>query len=59
MAQRLFAAGVARVVLPSFAPGAGAADVNVVFWRWSDRLPHRVRVVDDWDRLPKDDSSWL
>lgn len=58
VARQLFGDGVAGVIVPSFAPGAGGADANVVFWRWSDSSPHRVRVIDDWDRLPKDDSSW-
>jgi RES domain-containing protein len=58
MARRLVADGAAGIVVPSLAPGAGGADVNVVFWRWSDRAPHLVQVIDDWDRLPKDDRSW-
>jgi RES domain-containing protein len=58
MAQRL-SAEVAGIIVPSFAPGASGADVNVVFWRWSDRVPHLVRVIDDWERLPKNESSWL
>jgi RES domain-containing protein len=32
--------GLAGIVVPSFAPGAGPADRNVVFWRWSDVVPH-------------------
>lgn len=59
MARRLFAAGTSAVIVPSFAPGAPGSDRNVVFWRWSDTLPHQVRVIDDDRRLPKDASSWL
>lgn len=58
LAQRLVADGVAAILVPSFAPGAGPADANAVFWRWSDRPPHQVRVVDNQERLPRDDSSW-
>lgn len=58
VARRLIAAGIAAVVVPSFAPGATAADRNVVFWRWSDALPYQVTVIDDGARLPRDDRSW-
>lgn len=58
IANRLRAAGVAGIIVPSFAPGAGAADRNVVFWRWAEVPPHQVRVIDDLGRLPKDESSW-
>lgn len=44
LARRLSAAGTAAIMVPSFAPGAVEDDVNVVFWRWSDRPPHRLRV---------------
>jgi len=56
IARRLFADGVSGIIVPSFAPGA--VGTNVVFWRWSDHVPHLVNVIDDWDRLPKDDRSW-
>lgn len=58
LATRLIGKECAGIVVPSFAPGAGDADVNVVFWRWSNEPPHRVRVIDDTGRLPKDDASW-
>lgn len=56
--ERLVAAGTVGVIVPSFAKGAVAADVNVVFWDWASEPPHQVRVVDDDGRLPKDASSW-
>jgi RES domain-containing protein len=59
MTRRLIADGVAGIITRSFAAGSGGADINVVFWRWSPELPHRVRVVDDAQRLPKDARSWL
>jgi RES domain-containing protein len=58
IAERLVSAGTAGVVVPSFAKGAVAADVNVVFWDWAPATPHQVRVIDDEGRLPKDASSW-
>jgi RES domain-containing protein len=56
--ERLVAAGIAGLVVPSFAKGAVAADLNAVFWDWAPNPPHQVRVVDDDQRLPKDPSSW-
>lgn len=56
--EHLVAAGTAGVIVPSFAKGAVAADVNVVFWDWALDLPHQVRVVDDEGRLPRDAGSW-
>ncbi|SOD99859.1 RES family NAD+ phosphorylase [Caenispirillum bisanense] len=58
LARRLLGDGVAAVVVPSFAPGADADHVNVVFWRWGPEAPHAVRVIDDHGRLPHDDASW-
>jgi RES domain-containing protein len=56
--ERLVAAGTAGAIVPSFAKGAVAADVNVVFWDWAPDPPHQVRVIDDDERLPKNASSW-
>ena len=58
LAKRLIAQGLAGVIAPSFAPGAGPFDRNVVFWRWSEVAPPRVRVIDDEARLPRDGGSW-
>jgi len=58
LARRLAAGGHAGMLVPSFAPGAGADDHNLVLWRWSDAPPHRVSVHDPGGRLPKDPSSW-
>jgi RES domain-containing protein len=57
-AKRLIEQGLAGIIVPSFAPGAGSADRNVVFWRWSDVVPHKVLVIDDEARLPRDGRSW-
>ena len=58
VAARLIGDGVAGVLVPSFAPGATARDVNAVFWRWNDAPPHMVRIIDHLGRLPRDDRSW-
>jgi len=58
IARSLVGDGAAGIVVPSFAAGAGPADRNVLFWRWSDAPPHNVRVIDDEARLPRDDRSW-
>jgi len=58
LAGRLIEAGCAGVIVPSFAKSATARDINAVFWKWSHELPHKLRVIDDDARLPKDDRSW-
>lgn len=58
IADKLIDAGVAAIIVPSFASAAGRDAKNVVFWKWADTLPHMVRVIDDESRLPHDRSSW-
>jgi len=58
IARRLYHDGTAAIIVPSYAPGANEDDINVVFWRWSDRKPHRVQIIDDQGRLPHNDASW-
>jgi RES domain-containing protein len=58
LAKRLIAKGVAGILVPSSANGATAAMTNLVLWRWSEALPHMVRVFDPKKRLPRDQSSW-
>jgi RES domain-containing protein len=58
LARRLAAEGCAGALVPSFATGAGPQDVNAVFWRWGADPPHRLQVVDDFGRLPRDRRSW-
>lgn len=53
LADRLITAGYVGMRVPSFAPGAGPDDVNLVLWRWSDRRPSRVALIDDEGRLTK------
>jgi RES domain-containing protein len=58
LADVLRGLGRAGVRVPSFAPGAGPRDVNLVLWDWSGEPPRLVRVIDDEGRLPNDQSSW-
>lgn len=58
VATQLRAAGTAAIIVPSYASGATIADVNVVFWSWSVIPPHQVLVIDNEQRLPRDDRSW-
>lgn len=50
--------GAAGILAPSFAPGAGDNDRNLVLWRWGADLPHQVKVIDPSGRLPKNQLSW-
>lgn len=56
--DRLKAQGTAGILVPSFAPGAEADDLNLVLWEWGPHLPHKVTVFDPSGRLPKDQLSW-
>ncbi len=58
LAARLMASGAAGLIAPSYAPGAGEGDRNLVLWRWGPDLPHRVDVHDPSGRLPKSQLSW-
>lgn len=51
IARRLMQDGVAGIVVPSFARGARERDRNLVFWRWSSSLPHRLELIDHEARL--------
>ena len=56
--DRLKAQGAAGILVPSFASGAAADDINLVLWEWGPDLPHKVTVFDPSGRLPKDQLSW-
>ena len=51
LAERLIGSGYVGMLVRSFAAGAGPDDVNLVFWRWGNRLPSRIVVIDDQGRL--------
>ena len=52
LAEALRAAGYPGMVVPSYAEGATARDVNLVFWRWGVAGGARLEVVDDAGCLP-------
>lgn len=58
LAERLIAAGCAGVIVPSFASRATPDNRNLVLWSWNREAPHRLQVIDDEQRLPRDQSSW-
>lgn len=58
LADRLIANGCAGVIVPSFASRARSEDRNLVLWSWSRNPPHRLQVIDDERRLPRDQASW-
>ena len=57
--DRLRGTGHIGASVPSFVPGATAANVNLVLWRWGPDLPHKVDVYDPSGRLPQNQLSWL
>lgn len=58
IAARLIGEGAAGILVRSFAPGSTSDNHNLVLWKWSGDLPHRVSVHDPDKRLPKDGKSW-
>ena len=58
IAERMIEAGLAGIIVPSFAEGANPDAKNLVLWRWSEDLPHRVSIIDLERRLPRNDASW-
>lgn len=50
-ARRLIDSGHHGLLVRSFAPGAGPADLNLVLWRWGPAAPSRLTLVDDENRL--------
>ena len=56
-AERLKRQGYAGALVPSFMPGAGPDDVNLVLWAWGNRRPWLVRVHDPEGRLGRSGSK--
>lgn len=56
--DQLVLRGAAGIIVPSYAPGAGLNDRNLVLWDWGPALPHKVEVFDPSGRLPRDQLSW-
>lgn len=57
LAQTLHRRGAGAIRVPSFATGAKQGDTNLVFWRWGRKPPMRVTVIDNKDKLPRDQHS--
>ncbi len=53
LASQLIEMKVNAIIVPSFARGATSEMKNIVFWQWSESLPCKVKVIDDFARLPK------
>jgi len=58
LADKLQALSVNGIQWRSFAPGCSEQNQNLVLWEWSDTTPNLVRVIDDFERLPKSIESW-
>ena len=58
IAARLIAQGAAGILVRSYAPGSTADNHNLILWKWSDDLPHRIRVHDPDGKVPKNVKSW-
>lgn len=58
LSERLHAAGVAGIVVNSYASGCTEANRNLVLWQWSATKPHAIKVIDDLSRLPINQTSW-
>lgn len=53
LARALIAQGHHGLLVRSFAPGAGEADLNLVLWSWSAAEPSRLVLIDDENRLQR------
>ena len=58
MAERLIGTGFAGIIAPSYAKNASHGGQNIILWDWQDHPPHQVRLIDDNNRLPKNQESW-
>jgi len=59
LADRLQAEGIAGILVRSFASGCTDDSRNLVLWQWSNAGPHAIRIIDDQNRLPKTQDSWV
>ncbi len=53
LAKQLQSLGVSGIKCRSFAPGCTERSHNLVLWQWSDTPPNSIRIIDDFNRLPK------
>src|SRR5690606_1341570 len=52
-ACRLADQGYHGILVPSYAPGAGTSDLNLVLWVWGQEPPARLVLIDDEKRLSR------
>lgn len=52
-ARRLIGSRHNGLLVRSFAPGATTDDLNIVLWKWGNRSPSRLILIDDEDRLSR------
>ncbi|GFZ86354.1 RES family NAD+ phosphorylase [Sphingobium fuliginis] len=50
-AESLISEGFNGLLVRSFARGASCEDINLVLWKWSDRAPLKLTLIDDDGRL--------
>lgn len=55
--DQLFGQNINGIIVHSYYP-EGAGMKNLVLWRWSDKSPNKVNVIDSQNQLPNDQSSW-
>lgn len=51
LAHDALAKGYSGMITRSFARGARDEDRNLVLWRWGEKAPHRLVLIDDENRL--------
>lgn len=51
LANRLISSGFVGMLVRSFAAGTCGNELNLVMWQWGDKLPARIRLIDDQGRL--------
>jgi len=52
-ARELIALGYCGLLVRSFASGAAKEDLNLVLWKWGEKAPSRLTLVDDENRLSR------
>jgi len=58
IATTLINASIAGIVVASFAEKVQNNAHNLILWKWSDALPHKILLIDDDGSLPKNYDSW-
>ena len=56
--NQLMSNNVAGIIVPSYARNAPKDGANIVLWKWNNTTPHQVMLIDDFDRLPRNQLSW-